>query len=93
MSFEGRPVDTTPEAWEAYLALMRNMNPSEKFIRVFELSAELRAWGEAGVRSQYPNASDREIQLRAAARIIDRPTFVRAFGWDPDSNDPIPDWA
>ncbi len=93
MDFEDRPADTTPQAWDAYLTLMREMELSEKFVRVFELSAELRAWGEAGVRLRYPNASDREVQLRAAARTMDRNMFVRAFGWDPDSDAPLPERA
>jgi len=91
MKFEDRPADTTPQAWDAYNALMRQMSPAEKFLRVFELSAQLRAFIEAGIRAEYPNASYREIQLRAAARNIDRRTFVRAFGWDPESDEPFPD--
>lgn len=91
--FEDRPSDTTPQAWEAYLALIRQMSPARKFARVLELSAELRAWGEAGVRLRYPEASDREVQLRAAALTMDRAEFVRAFAWDPDSDDPIPESA
>ena len=90
MIFEDRPADTSPRAWKAYLELMRNMSPSEKFARVFELSTLIRGLIEAEVRSEYPNGSDREIQLRAAARNMDRKTFVRAFGWDPDSNEPFP---
>jgi hypothetical protein len=43
---------------------MRNMSPAEKFVRVFELSAELRAWVEAGVRLERPNASNRESTPR-----------------------------
>jgi hypothetical protein len=91
--FEDRPADTTPQAWEAYLQMMREMDPSQKFVRVFELSAALRAWGEAGVRLRFPQASDREVQLRAAALTMDRCVFIRAFGWDPDSDDPVPERA
>ena len=91
MTFEDRPADTSPHAWEAYLGLMRNLSPSEKFARVFEFSTLIRSLIEAELRSEYPTASDREIQLRAAARNMDRKTFVRAFGWDPDSNEPFPD--
>ena len=91
MPFEDRPADTTPQAWAAYKELMRAMTPEEKFVRVLELSAQLRAFIEAGLRAEYTNASYREIQLRAAARNLDRKTFLRAFGWDPDSNEPFPD--
>ena len=64
MEQDDRPADTSPRAWEAYLELMRNMSPAEKFVRVFELSAELRAWVEAGVRLERPNASNRESTPR-----------------------------
>lgn len=90
MEFEDRPADTTPQAWDAYIQLLRQMDPAEKLSLVFRLSADLRSWSESGVRLRYPEASDREIQLRAAALRMDRKTFVRAFGWDPDSNAPLP---
>ena len=51
MTFEDRPADTSPRAWKAYLELMRNMSPSEKFARVFELSTLIRGLIEAEVRS------------------------------------------
>jgi len=36
------------------------------------------------VRAMYPEASEREIFLRVAARRLDRETMVRAYGWDPE---------
>jgi hypothetical protein len=93
MTFEDRPADTTPQAWEAYIALIREMDPSGKLNLIFQLSANLRALGESGVRLRHPYASEREVQLRAASLSMDRSVFIRAFGWDPDSDDPIPDRA
>jgi hypothetical protein len=93
MNFEDRPADTTPRAWEAYIALIREIDPVEKLELTFQACANLRAWAEAGVRFRYPQASDREVQLRVAALSMDRRVFMRAFGWDPDSDDPIPDRA
>ena len=93
MEFDDRPADTSPRAWAAYIEMLRQMDPSEKLAMTFQLSADLRALGEAGVRSRYPNASEREVQLRAGALSMDRDIFIRAFGWDPDSDDPIPDGA
>jgi hypothetical protein len=42
---------------------------------------------ESGVRARYPNASEREVFLRAAALRIPRDLMIRAYGWDPDGND------
>jgi hypothetical protein len=43
---------------------------------------------EVGVRHLYPNAGEREIFLRTAARHLDRETMVKVYGWDPESNEP-----
>ena len=42
---------------------------------------------EAGVRLQYPEASEREILLRTAARHLSRDLMIRAYGWDPEGNE------
>lgn len=41
---------------------------------------------EAGVRAQFPEASEREVFLRAAARRLPRDLMIRAYGWDPDEH-------
>ena len=38
---------------------------------------------EAGVRQMYPDAGEREVFLRAAARRLDPETMVKVYGWDP----------
>src|SRR6266498_2357291 len=70
--------DTDPRALKAWLDLIRKMSPSEKFARVFELTDFVLACTRAGVRSMYPEAGEREIFLRAAARRLDRETMIRA---------------
>jgi len=90
MSFEDRPADTTPQAWAAYLGLIQQMNPSEKLRLIFMLSANLRALAEAGVRYRFPDASEHEVLLRTAALYLDRQTMIRAYGWDPQSDESIP---
>ena len=40
-------------------------------------------FSETGVRMQYPDASDREVFLRAASRHLSRDQMVRVYGWDP----------
>ena len=44
------------------------------------------AVAEAGIRQAYPDADDREVFLRRAARVLGRETMVKAYGWDPDAH-------
>jgi hypothetical protein len=37
----------------------------------------------AELRRRYPAATAREVELRLAARNLDRETMIRAFQWDP----------
>ena len=41
---------------------------------------------EMGVRRMYPEASDREVLLRVAARHLPRELMIRAYGWDPEND-------
>ena len=58
-----RPEDTSPEAWRVLVDIYRRMSPDEKLQRAFDLSEFVRSASEAGIRSQYPDASDREVFL------------------------------
>jgi hypothetical protein len=40
----------------------------------------------AGVRSVFPDADDREVLLRVAARHLPRDLMIQAYRWDPDVN-------
>ncbi len=65
--------DTDPRAAEVWLTLHREMPMREKAdmaLRMFAMSMSL---AEAGVRLNYPDASPREIRLRAAARLYGNP--------------------
>ncbi len=86
----GRPLDTSPEAWERSLESIRRMSMAEKFKRTMELSDMVRSLARAGVRRQYPEASEDEITVRTAVRWLGRETVIRVYGWDPESNDPFP---
>jgi hypothetical protein len=59
------------------------MSPEDRLRRVFELTGVLLRLSEAGVRSAYPHAGEREVFLRAAARRVGRETVARIYGWDP----------
>ena len=71
--------DTDPKALEVFLELQRKMTPAEKVRAAFGLTNMLLRLSEAGVRNLYPQAGEREVFLRAAARRLDRDTMVRAL--------------
>ena len=79
--------DTDPRAMEVWLSLQRNMAPGEKLIAVLDASALVLNMYEAGVRLQRPDASDREVLLRTAARHLSRDLMIRAYGWDPEGHE------
>lgn len=72
--------DTDPRAQEVLLSAVRRLSPEDRLRRVFALTDLLLRLSEAGVRRLYPDASDREVFLRAAARRLGRETVVRVYG-------------
>ncbi|HLK22906.1 MAG TPA: hypothetical protein VKT81_28365 [Bryobacteraceae bacterium] len=78
--------DTDPKAMEVWLDLQRRMSAGEKLATVLAASQMLLQMYEAGVRMQYPEADDREVFLRVAARHLDRDLMIQAYGWDPEKN-------
>ena len=74
------PMDTTPEAWEFYLNLLRKMTPEQRMQRVFELSEGMRQLRLAGLRQQYPDAGEREIFLRYARENLGQELFRKVYG-------------
>ena len=78
--------DTDPKAAAVLLELHRHMSASDKVQAVFSLTEMLLRFSEAGVRRLYPDASDREVFLRAAARRLGREIVTRVYGWDPGPN-------
>ena len=76
--------DTDPKALEVFLQLHRDMTPGERVARVFEMAEFQERLQRASVRNMFPEAGDREVFLRVAARRLDRETMIAAYGWDPD---------
>ena len=79
--------DTDPRAMEVWLRLQRDKNPVDKILSVLDASGLVLQMYEAGVRLQYPDASDREVLLRVAARHLPRDLMIRAYGWDPEGDE------
>ncbi len=86
MEFEPDYADTDPRALEVMYDLQRKMPPGEKATLALQLSGMLLRLAEAGVRSQYPAASEEEILVRVAARHLDPETVTRVYGWCPDAD-------
>ena len=81
--FTDTPLEVERKLVEGY----RRMTPADKVRRVRDLNYTLRKLALAHLRSRYPTASERELQLRFAARLFDRETMIRAFGWAPEPDD------
>ena len=79
--------DTSPEAFAKLVELQRAMPAGQKLLQSLRLSGMLMRLSEAGIRRQYPHASEREVFLRAAARRLGRDLMMRAYGWDPAEHD------
>jgi hypothetical protein len=63
-----------------YIGILRKMSPQEKFVRTLEYSEFIRGVCEAGIRSQYPEASDREVFLRLTQRTLGFELFKKVYG-------------
>lgn len=83
----GWMADTDAKAFETLVELQRKMSPGEKLAQVLEMAEMLIRAGEDRVRKQYPEASAREVFLRAAAGRLGRETVLRVYGWDTDSGE------
>jgi len=75
--------DTHPQAMKVWIEILRKKTPGEKMMLSLQSSDMMLSFSEAGVRGQYPNASEREVFLRAASRYLSRDQMVRVYGWDP----------
>ena len=78
--------DTDPDTLNAYIEIYRNMSESQRLQRTFELCDMQFAMQQANVREMYPQASEREVFLRVAARRLDRDDMIRAYNWDPEQH-------
>lgn len=75
--------DTSPDAERVLIELARRTPVWRKFEQVAEATETCRALAMAVLRERYPEASEEELRLRLIARVLDRETMIRAYGWDP----------
>jgi hypothetical protein len=75
--------DTTPEAEEVLLELLRQAPVWKRLQMVDQIHETLRLLVLADLRRWHPNADDDEMKRRLAARFLSREEVVAAYGWDP----------
>ena len=78
--------DTSFVAERLQFDVWRCMTHAQKFAAFLDLQATAIALAEAGIRLRHPEADAREVFLRRAAKMLDRQTMLRVYGWDPDSH-------
>jgi len=76
--------DTSPEVARMMIEIWRRATPEQKLQKVLSIGRSINELVRAFLRTQYPDATPREIQLRLAARNLDRETMIKVFGWDPE---------
>jgi hypothetical protein len=70
-----RPSDTTREAWEAQLAMLRSLSGGERVTIALRLTRLARDASRAGIRARHPGYGEDEVR-RAFFRMLhgDAPT-------------------
>lgn len=76
--------DTDPKAFQVLIELRRRMTFDEKFRQFLEMTEMVLRGYEDRVRREYPEASEREVFLRAAALRLGNETVRRVYGWSPE---------
>lgn len=76
--------DMSAEVERRMLEHWRRATPAQRLERVLSIGRSVNELTRAYLRRKYPSATPREIELRLAARSIDRELMIKAFGWDPE---------
>lgn len=75
------PSDTTPEAREVQLRLLRRLSIAERAQRVSDLTLTANMLALEGLRARHPDATERELFLRLAVARLGPDLVERAYGW------------
>jgi hypothetical protein len=74
----------TPVSVEQHMAeLWRGATPAQKLRKMCSIGRLIDDLARAELRQRFPWATDRDLDLRLAGRVLDRETMIAAFGWDP----------
>jgi hypothetical protein len=72
------PLDTSPAARRRQIQAVRAIPPAERLRIADEMSAEVRALAEAGIRRRHPDALPETVAQLLAERLLGRDLAVRA---------------
>lgn len=62
-----RPLDTDPEAWTRYNAVLDRMDGPKRLLAALELSDTVREIRLAGLRARHPDLNPRQVVARLVA--------------------------
>jgi hypothetical protein len=80
----GRPADTSEHADEVQFEILRRMTVQQRAEVFTQMTLAVQELAMAGLRRQYPNATDDELRLRLAARRLGNDVVRKVWGWVPD---------
>ena len=75
--------DTHPEALRVFLDLNHRLPVERKVAQIVEMYETMNAIYAAQERRSHPDADEREIFLRVAARRLGPEMVKKAYGWAP----------
>jgi len=75
-----RPLDTSENADEVYFQHLRKMTPVERINIAVALWEAADATQRAGIRQQYPNATEEEIRFEMAVRRFGAELAQKVYG-------------
>jgi hypothetical protein len=74
--------DTPPEIEKIIIEGYRKMSAALKLQIMQDLIRAAQLVALSDIKRRYPNAAERELQLRLASRWIEPELMRKAFGWD-----------
>jgi hypothetical protein len=76
--------DTHPKAEQRYLEMLRALSLQQRWEMIAGMHRSGRALLAAGLRAQFPMASDDEIRRRVTVRLYGREAAIRLHGQIPE---------
>jgi hypothetical protein len=80
-------LDTTPEAQAKHYEMMSRLSPGQRLKLAFELTETTRKLVIADLKFRYPDADEATIRRKFIARVLPREDVIRAFRFDPLTED------
>jgi hypothetical protein len=75
--------DTSQQAQRKQYELMSRLSPNERLKLAFDLTEAMRKLVIADLKHRYPQADEASIRRKFIARILPREDVIRAYGFDP----------